>query len=143
MSQGRRFSLCTSQHFRRATTQHVARTNWKCTNVERTQNAFDSTDKHHNLSIFQWRLLFLVGRMSREFDTCDTYCAIFFFLTGGTRCCISRVPVKELYCVMYVRYSAIPLHGALHTGYSNEVPSSFSSWREAWADHSDKRCSLA
>ena len=39
--------------------------------------------------------------------------------------------MKKLYCVIYYHNSAIQLHGALHTGYSNEISSSFSTWREA------------
>jgi len=51
---------------------------------ERSQNTFESTDKYRNLSVFQWHLLFFVGRMSREFDPYDPHCAIFLFLTRGT-----------------------------------------------------------
>jgi len=52
-------------------------------NVERSQNAFGATDKHRNLSISQWRLLSFAGRMSRESDPYDPYCAIFFSLPEG------------------------------------------------------------
>jgi len=50
---------------------------------ERSQNAFDSMGKHRNLSIFQWRLLFFVGRMSRGFETYGPHCAVSLFLPVG------------------------------------------------------------
>jgi len=89
MSQRRRFSLCTScdpLHLSTSVAQlhdasHAQTGKYK--NVERSQSAFDSTDKHHNLSIFQWRVWFLVGRMSREFNTYHTIVRFLFSLPEG------------------------------------------------------------
>ena len=88
---------------------------------ERSQNAFDSADKHCNLPIFQWRLLCFIGRLHREFDTYDPHCAIFFFIPGGTQAIfLDQTPTASegaLLCDFLLQ-----LHGALHTSYSNEVP---------------------